>query len=159
MRKAANTVTLDHKIMLKKRLAKAYKKIDHQPIEQFDEPASPVQQRRRPARKEAESSSDDEDADIDGNLNQITPKVVKHQTHKPDPLRDARLNQASIQAAREADRTRRETEIAEALAKKAAAQKARLDKKKMLTKNTRKGQPVLSNQIDSLLEKIQKGGY
>lgn len=79
-----------------------------------------------------------------------------HQEHKPDPLRPARQQQRRQQEQREAEQARRDAEIAAALARRQAAQTVRREQQRKMTARTRKGQPVMRNQIDSLLARIQK---
>lgn len=152
VRKAANRVTLDHKIKLKKRLAKAYKKYDQQDPDQPELPEPEMVESIEtalhvPARQKFITATK---APYQGRA-----PHVQHQLHKPDPLKAAREAQARAEAERAAEQLRRDTEIAEIQRRKAESQQARRDKKKKMTARTKKGQPVLSNQIDNLLAKIQ----
>lgn len=132
LKKASSKVTLEHKIKLKKRLAKAYKQTEQTgPVETDFTPSLPQEPPRRP-------------------------KAVHHQVHKPDPLQRARQNQARHAAALAEEQARKDAEINAVLQRKAEAQAARKEQHRKLTAKTRKGQPVLSNQIDNLLARIQK---
>ncbi len=130
--KTSNKVSLDHKIKLKKRLAKAYRKAG---IAADERPTSPEAQVKKPMR---------------------TTALRIHQSHKPDPLRAARDAQQRYAREMEEEQARKDAEIDEAKRKKEEQIQSRKDKKKKMNARTRKGQPVLSNHIDNLLEKIQK---
>lgn len=151
--KMANKISLEHKIKLKKRLAKAYKRsgLDQEQEKDLDTPRSPY-----PHILEA--------------VNQVlttqpTPKILtathvvkqqRHQDHKPDPLKSARHQQLSYKQRLAQEEAQKEAEIQERISKGKIAKAARKETRKKMNARTKKGQPVLSNQIDQLLSKIQK---
>ncbi|KAK3284583.1 hypothetical protein CYMTET_7777 [Cymbomonas tetramitiformis] len=65
-------------------------------------------------------------------------------------------NELERQAAQE-EKTQAKLQAAEAARSRQAAQKSRKDKTSFLKRKTHKGQPLMKNQIDNLLSKIQSG--
>ena len=61
--------------------------------------------------------------------------------------------QEEVRLAREAEEAAKE----QVLREKAAAKKRRADQHAMFKKRNKRGQPVLGNQVDALLEKIKRG--
>lgn len=155
--KAANKISLEHKIKLKKRLAKAYKKtgLDHEDEEDLDVPKSP-----QPAMVQAVNSILDTDSRARPKLLTATHvkarKAIRHQDAKPDPLKAARDQQRSHKERLAEEQARREAEIQERISRAKIARAARKNSRRRMNARTQKGQPVLSNQIDALLAKIQK---
>lgn len=144
--KSSSKVTLEHKIKLKKRLAKAYAKLDNSEEGGHEHQVS-----------EPEHSFSNKSYNRDHQRGGNRPKkTVQHQSHKPDPMMAARQAQAQAEAQRAEEQARKDADIEAALKRKAEAQQARKDKKIKMMARTRKGQPVLSNQIDGLLQRIQK---
>jgi hypothetical protein len=154
--KAANKISLEHKIKLKKRLAKAYKRagLGH------DEEDLAVPHSPQPEMVQAVSSILDAGSQAGPRLLTATharPRApIRHQDAKPDPLKAARDQQRSYKERLAEEQAKREAEMQERIARAKIAKAARKNSRRRMNARTPKGQPVLANQIDALLGRIQK---
>lgn len=83
-------------------------------------------------------------------------KEVKHEVKKPDPAKKALEKAKQIQLAKEQAEFERKLKEKQRQKQFLETKKRRKDEKGLLFKKTKRGQPVLSNQIGHLLGKISK---
>ena len=127
---------LAHRIKLKKRLEKAKLKLS----------------------SSAATTLNDNYINIEEDENCVSGKKIqkKHEERKPDPAKKALEKAKQIQLQKEQAEFERKLHEKKRQKQIIATKKRRKGEKDLLFKKTKRGQPILSNQISHLLSKISK---